>query len=50
MLCGADFSGLSTYQLTASEREMSSPPALSKLEHGPLYFTVLVVVNRLFIM
>jgi len=36
MHCGTDFSGLSTYGLTAIEREMSTPPALY-MEYGPLY-------------
>ena len=36
--CVTDISGLSTYGLTAIEREMSTPPTLYKImEYGPLY-------------
>jgi len=34
--CVTDFSGLSTYGHTATEREMSTPPML-QMEYGPLF-------------
>ena len=37
--CGTDFSGLSTYGLTAKVREMSTPPTL-QMEYGPLFYWI----------
>jgi len=36
--CVTDFSGSSTYGLTATEREMSTPPTL-QMEYGTLYLS-----------
>ena len=42
--CVTDFSGLSTYGLTDTEREMSTPPTL-QMEYGPLFLFLISSFN-----